>query len=77
MTDHGSWQTVIEQGAIVLTLVSLSRPANMPLFLLLWAQYGVLALLRDSLSSLAATAMILAFQQCSYFAFGGSNSLAT
>ncbi|GAA5837514.1 hypothetical protein JCM3766R1_006829 [Sporobolomyces carnicolor] len=60
-----------------LVLMSLTRPVNFPLFVLLWLQHFALAVLSESTSPLSLASLFLVCQFCSFFAFGGSNSLAT
>ncbi|KAL8290216.1 hypothetical protein RQP46_003155 [Phenoliferia psychrophenolica] len=65
----------LKLATFVTLLASIARTANVPLFLLLWSQYRILSHL--PLPPLLFTSLIIAFQRTSYFAFGGSNSLAT
>lgn len=68
---------VVQLMGLGLVLVSLSRGLNVGLFGLLWVQYGALWMVRGKVSVLAMAGLVVGFQQVSFFAFGGSNSLAT
>ncbi|GJN89792.1 hypothetical protein Rhopal_002781-T1 [Rhodotorula paludigena] len=62
-----------------LLLMSVTRPANMPLFIGFWLHHAALTRLADRPDASPALLAFLtvAFQSCSYFGLGGSNSLAT
>ncbi|GAA6004814.1 hypothetical protein JCM11491_002242 [Sporobolomyces phaffii] len=62
---------------ISIALMSLTRPTNIPLFVLFWIQHLALSRLSTSTSSLLFAFLSIASQLCSFFALGGSNSLAT
>ncbi len=68
---------VVQQIGLSLVLVSLSKRVNLGLFLLMGVQCGVLWAVRRRVSVLAMAGLVVALQQASFFAFGGSNSLAT
>lgn len=59
--------------------MSVTRPANVPLFLGFWLQHAALTQLADrpDASPALLAFLTLAFQSCGYFGLGGSNSLAT
>lgn len=67
--------SVLQLSAIAITLMSLTRPANLFLFVLLWLQHYALS--QSPLAPLTTAAATIALQHVSFFAFGGSNSLAT
>lgn len=69
--------TAVRLSIASLVLMSLTRPVNFPLFVLLWLQHFALAVLSESTSPLSLASLFLVCQFCSFFAFGGSNSLAT
>ncbi|KAM0745944.1 alkaline phosphatase-like protein [Meredithblackwellia eburnea MCA 4105] len=58
-----------------LFLLSLTRPSNSPLVVLLWGQFLILQ--QKVIPELIKISLIIALQKTSFFAFGGSNSLAT
>ncbi|GAA5962537.1 hypothetical protein JCM3765_003721 [Sporobolomyces pararoseus] len=62
---------------ISLLLMSITRATNIPLFLLFWVQHFALVQVSPSLSRLSFAFLSVALQFCSFFALGGSNSLAT
>ena len=65
----------LKLATFITLLASVTRTVNLPLFLLIWGQLDLLKVL--PLSPLLFTSLVVAFQRTSYFAFGGSNSLAT
>jgi ethanolaminephosphotransferase len=67
---------VFNLSTLSLILVSLTRDSNLPIFVLLWAQYYTLAS-SDELSPLLMSTLLICCQHVSFFAMGGSNSLAT
>lgn len=68
---------VVQLLGLSLVLVSLSKGVNVGLFLLMWVQYGAAWAVRREVSPLGMAGMVVAFQQVAFYAFGGSNSLAT
>ncbi|SCV70897.1 BQ2448_3659 [Microbotryum intermedium] len=66
---------VLQLSAIASTLMTVSRPSNLPLFPILWIQYFLLSNL--NCGTLISSFLVLLLQRVSFFAFGGSNSLAT
>lgn len=70
-------QAGVQLASLTTLLASLTRPSNLFLFVLLWGQYFVLRQVRMALSPLLFSSTVIALQHVSFFAFGGSNSLAT
>ncbi|SCZ98703.1 BZ3500_MvSof-1268-A1-R1_Chr7-1g09245 [Microbotryum saponariae] len=66
---------VLQLSAIASTLMTVSRPSNLFLFPILWLQYFLFSNL--NFEPLISSFFILLLQRVSFFAFGGSNSLAT
>ncbi|SGY79513.1 BQ5605_C008g05153 [Microbotryum silenes-dioicae] len=66
---------VLQLSAIASTLMTVSRPANLFLFPILWLQYFLLSNL--NFGPVISSFLILLLQRVAFFAFGGSNSLAT
>ena len=56
-------------------LASLTKPTNLALWIVMWLQ--LVALKKLQLSSHLQDLVLIAMQHVSFFAFGGSNSLAT
>ncbi|GAA6005439.1 mannose-ethanolamine phosphotransferase LAS21 [Rhodotorula paludigena] len=75
-TDESSTLKLVH---LSLLLMSVTRPANVPLFIGLWLQHAALTRLADRPDASPALLAFLtvAFQSCGYFGLGGSNSLAT
>ncbi|GAA5892934.1 mannose-ethanolamine phosphotransferase LAS21 [Sporobolomyces salmoneus] len=67
----------VRLSTLSLLLMSLTRSTNIPLFLLFWVQHFALVQLAPSISPIYFAFLSVAFQFCSFFALGGSNSLAT
>ncbi|GAA5986715.1 hypothetical protein JCM5350_000509 [Sporobolomyces pararoseus] len=62
---------------ISLLLMSVTRTTSIPLFVLFWIQHFALVQVSPSMSRLSFAFLSIALQFCSFFALGGSNSLAT
>ncbi|GAA6063504.1 hypothetical protein JCM10212_004766 [Sporobolomyces blumeae] len=69
--------STIRLAHVSLVLMSLTRQANVPLFSILWLHRDALDRLASSTSPLVFALTFIAFQSASFFALGGSNSLAT
>ncbi|GAA5927520.1 mannose-ethanolamine phosphotransferase LAS21 [Sporobolomyces koalae] len=60
-----------------LLLLTVTRKTNAPLFVLFWVQHVALSRLSNHASPVSFAFLSVALQSCSFFALGGSNSLAT
>ncbi|KAK4056544.1 major facilitator super transporter protein [Microbotryomycetes sp. JL221] len=73
--DAASTYDTIKFIGLAVALASLTKPKNMALWTILTAQH--FALKRLSIDSETHQMLVIALQHVSFFAFGGSNSLAT
>ncbi|GAA5837763.1 hypothetical protein JCM5353_008275 [Sporobolomyces roseus] len=67
----------IRLSILSLILMSLTRATNQPLFTLFWVQHFTMNSLSETTSPLVFAFLSIALQSSSFFALGGSNSLAT